>query len=246
MKKHPFLNPKVFIPSLVMATLVSFFFWNCSLAPQGFTVSSDMEMSSTLPMNHPHLVPLESIEEVSFKTQLMDRHQVYSHLRAVFLSPGMSAELVAYIDWVLDGEILAKPSDFGRNCDLANPLYSEHTPADCRYSATNATGDAYKESSVSREASRIQACRRIIGHDEVTRLFREKIQAQVGVTGVTPNRESVAAIHQFFLVGQTIDPETVDKVLGLYEEMGQNGENVNDRWRMLVLVFCELPDWQYL
>ncbi len=239
-------NPRILSTMIVVATSVAFFFWNCSFIPKAFEASGDLSMSSTLPMNHPNLIPLESIEEVSFKTQLMDRHQVYSHMRAILLSPGMSADLIAYIDWVLDGEILARPNDFGGSCDLANPLYTEHPPADCRYTASNAAGEATKGPSVSREASRIQACRRTIGHDETVQHFRAKIQNQVGVTGVVPSKQSVIAIHQLFYLGQTLDSETPDKILALYDEMGSKGESVNDRWRMIFLVFCELPDWQYL
>lgn len=220
-------------------------FWNCSISPTSFVVGESFNMSSDLPMNHPSLVPLTSNEEVSFKVQLMSRHQVYSHLRAILLSPGLDAGTQAEVDWVLDQEILANMSTFGGPCEMANPLYTDFPTSDCRSSPANASVAQYIESSISREASRLQACRRSIGIDAVVTAFRNRIQTEVGATNVEPSTESVRAIHQLFFLGQSMDQTALNQTLSLYDEMGKQGESLNDRWRMLFLVFCELPDWQY-
>jgi hypothetical protein len=222
------------------------FFSNCSFLPLGFEVQTEGAMSLDLPMNHPNLLSVNSSEEVSFKPQLMDRLQVYSHLRAILVRPEMPQGLIDFIDWVLDEEILGRSSDFGRACDLTDPLFSEQVPGDCRFSTANATTDRIKPSSISREASRIQACRRTIGHDEVARYFRDGIQSMAKVAGAAPTNESVKTIHGLFFLGQEIPGDLVTRALDLYEDMGRNGETLNDRWKMLFLIFCESPDWQYL
>lgn len=92
----------------------------------------------------------------------------------------------------------------------------------------------------------MQLCMRLTASDELIANLRTRVQTEAGSLAADPSAESVRSLYQLFFIGQEPSPEMTQKLLELDTLMRNQLENLNDRWRMLILSVCESPDWQRL
>lgn len=227
---------RVAIGSLLIAIGLGFF-QNCGLV-QGFGVRS-----VELPINHPSVAEEENVDSgplVASKLVLGDKEYLESVFRDVFAPAGTPQGIVQFVDAVLNDEFVPAQNVLGQPCSVVEQASS----APCHGILLNMRTTTSPSTSTIREAARMQVCRRLVENDSVLSHFVARVRG----SDPSPVATSAAAVVRSFYPNapDALVSETAVELLNLDREMARNSERLIDRWRMLVLVPCESPDWQAL
>lgn len=226
--------PKV---QLIFVFLIALFcaleFQNCNRMP--FTYAGPS--IDSIGTEHPSTVSQPEFHVASNSAVLMDKVQLQEKLKAIF-----GIESTAY-DSMIDFEILPNQHLLGRPC---NP-YEDGDLARC-ISPANASLAMTTATSAGREATKIQICRRLASRNELINQLAISVSTE---KEVTPSENSMQNLILRFYPGLENDHSRLEhlnelkqSLLDLDQQMAENSERADDRWRILFLTVCETADWQ--
>lgn len=232
------MNARKVWSALILAGVVSTFaFANCGrLLPTAFSVdaSTGLGVGETIGMTtaHPAMAEVQAPTE---KGYLVPREYVVDLLGDIFASTahpvqGLTAQLRA---WVLN-----KPGAFGGNCDL----YSSETGNDCAGDAANNNLAPLAPASTMRAVALTAVCENILADDNAVAAVLEKMSPPP----TEPEEVSVGQLYGLFRRGWDADPDYVQSLLQLNDDLKTDGAVLKDRWRLLIQTMCEDPVWEAL
>lgn len=220
------------ISSLLLLPLA---FTNCGNLAQPFEL---VELSTLVPgdqpttPNHP---PNEKAQVSTQKPVIANRLYAASVLRDIFTNssgavlPGLEAELNRWV--------LSRLPQFGGGCDL----YSSASGRDCGGDGSGVNIAPRVDTTTVRQTYMIKIC------ENATSLSNAMgyVMSRLGIAaGTEPNAANISQLYLLYYRTDYPDENMLRLLLQLNNDLKDNGESVEERWRALTNYICELSDWQ--
>lgn len=226
---------KRIIGSALFISVILIYFQNCSTKTPPLYLSSTSSESAAglpLPLDHP---PTPTADLTTQKVLIVNRDYVKTLLLEIFTgNQGPSENLETLVEaWVTN-----RGSQFGLGCDTL----SSYSGRDCGGDSTASNSPQFVDHNTVRESYHLQLCRQILASDIAVNNVLEKIKPNLPV----PNKDAVISLYNLFYRGDDPNENIINSLLDLDHSLAQSRESTIERWRGLILVVCESPNWQIL
>lgn len=223
------------LPALIFVVTLPLYFQNCA------NDTSVLILESSAPPVEPNLPPLpldhpaeKPVRQTEIKFQVVNRGYIEVLMKDIF-GPIDGSDWPSAWQYFLDHWISYKGGQYGMGCDL----YESDSGRDCRFQEDLSNSYTYVDHNTVRESYQIQYCNSMLSIDAALKNALLKINAD----NVVPNRELIVKAYNLFYRGDDPNQNTVNSLLDLDRTLAQNGETVQNRWRMLLGQICESTGW---
>lgn len=186
---------------------------------------------------HPPEPPSDVVRSATgFSGRLMGRTFIVALLREVFMPPGDGREL----DRALRDVELA-PSNFGRPCNI----YSSHSGKDCEDAPISGTSAPMMGASTTvRQLNKMVVCENILHRVEHVHAAASRVGGLQNGALVAPRLEHTRAVLGLFFRAEPVATEVLNATHRFVERLGREGAELDDQWRGLLQIVCEMPGWE--
>ena len=191
--------------------------------------------SVNLDSSHPGA---DTVNPAQYVMPLGHRGFISSIMTDIFSNANSSAAYVSSLNAAVQIWSGNQGADLGLAC---NP-YDANSGTDCGGNISNANLPIERQSTIVREADRIHLCNEILGTDEAV----TTALANANVTATTPDATSIRAVAALFYRGDSPSDDFFNALVSMDQDMANESTTPIDRWRMMLTMICESPDWQRL
>lgn len=186
--------------------------------------------------------PLEklAVERVG---ALAGRLYVVQIFREAFISPNVTvSSYLTKANSLIDG-VLKMPTIFGHPCDTNNTYVGK----DCGGDDTGGTQMALMvEPSTVRQLNKSKFCQDILNETYGIYSVAENIGERPAGVLAEVSPEGITKAYSLFFRQQSISSAELSAYVTLNNDLKNRSATLLNRWRVVLLMICESPEWEYL
>ncbi|MEK7357371.1 MAG: hypothetical protein AAB250_13045, partial [Bdellovibrionota bacterium] len=189
-------------------------------------------LAFTAPTPDPNEPVSESVSEpvkATYAGRLMGRAYVAAILRDAFKSSSFDPS--SEVD-----RVMTAPSKYGQACNV----YSTYSGKDCNEAViSNSAVPSMPESTVVRQLDKVVVCEELLHSTGAV----EAVLSKVGTASVNAvSRDKISQVFGLFFRSRNSTSSELDTLESFAGKL--TGASNTDKWRAIIQVICEMPEWE--